>query len=63
MEVRGEAVTAVALVGLLLNLVVAWMLAHGERDLNVRAALLHVMGDLMGSVAALVSGVLIMLTG
>jgi cobalt-zinc-cadmium efflux system protein len=62
-EVRGEAVTAVALVGLLLNLAVAWMLAHGERDLNVRAALLHVMGDLMGSVTALVSGVLIVLTG
>jgi cobalt-zinc-cadmium efflux system protein len=62
-EVRGDAVTAVALVGLLLNLAVAWMLAHGKRDLNVRAALLHVMGDLMGSVAALVSGVLIVLTG
>lgn len=61
--VQGEAVAAVALVGLLLNIVVAWMLSHGERDLNVRAALLHVMGDLLGSLAALVSGIVVWTTG
>ena len=63
LAVHGEAVAAVALVGLLLNIVVAWMLSHGERDLNVRAALLHVMGDLLGSLAALVSGIVVWTTG
>ncbi len=62
-EVKGEAVTAVATAGLLLNMTVAWMLSRGQRDLNVRAALLHVVGDLLGSVAAIVAGVLVLFTG
>ncbi len=61
--VQGLAVTAVALVGLVLNIAVAWLLAHGEETLNSRAALLHVLGDLFGSVAALVAGLVIQLTG
>jgi cobalt-zinc-cadmium efflux system protein len=39
------------------------MLSRGGRDLNVRAALLHVLGDLLGSVAALVSGITVWATG
>jgi len=62
-DVKGEAVTLVAGAGLLLNMAVAWMLSRGKQDINVRAALLHVMGDLLGSVAAIASGVLVMLTG
>jgi cobalt-zinc-cadmium efflux system protein len=62
-EVKGLTVTVVAGAGLALNLVVAWMLSRGARDLNMRAALLHVLGDVLGSVAALVSGVVVMLTG
>ena len=62
-EVEGTTVAVVAGVGLVLNLGVAWMLSRGGRDLNVRAALLHVVGDALGSVAALVSGVVVMLTG
>jgi cobalt-zinc-cadmium efflux system protein len=62
-DVKGEAVTVVASAGLLLNMAVAWMLSRGKQDLNVRAALLHVMGDLLGSVAAIASGVLVMFTG
>lgn len=62
-DVKGEAVTVVASAGLLLNMAVAWMLSRGRQDLNVRAALLHVMGDLLGSVAAIASGLLVMFTG
>jgi len=62
LAVKGEAVTAVALVGLLLNAVVLYLLGHGEADLNRRAAILHVMADLLASVAALASGVIILLT-
>ena len=61
--VAGEAVILVALGGLVLNLAVAWLLTRGEGDLNTRGALLHVMGDLLGSVAALASGIVILYTG
>ncbi|HRP76030.1 MAG TPA: cation diffusion facilitator family transporter [Rhodocyclaceae bacterium] len=61
--VHGQAVIIVALLGLLLNIVVAWLLSRGESDLNTRAALLHVIGDLLGSVAALISGLVVHLWG
>ena len=61
--VAGEAVILVALGGLVLNLAVAWLLTRGEGDLNTRGALLHVVGDLLGSVAALASGIVILYTG
>lgn len=62
-EVKGAMVLVVASIGLGVNIVVAIILSHGERTLNVRGALLHVMGDLLGSVEALMSGVVILLTG
>lgn len=61
--VLGGAVMGVAFVGLLVNLGAAWLLARDRDNLNVRAALLHVMGDLLGSAAALVSGIVILLSG
>ncbi|MDP2759089.1 MAG: cation diffusion facilitator family transporter [Sideroxyarcus sp.] len=61
--VLGEAVSVTAAIGLVLNLLVAWLLARGERNLNTRAAMLHVLGDLLGSVAALISGLVITFTG
>jgi len=61
--VQGFAVAVVAVIGLVLNILVAWLLSRGEKTLNTRAALLHVMGDLLGSVAALAAGVVIYLTG
>ncbi|MFC5768407.1 cation diffusion facilitator family transporter [Thauera sinica] len=61
--IEGATVTLVALGGLALNLAVAWLLTRGESDLNTRAALLHVMGDLLGSVAALAAGLVIQFTG
>ena len=62
-DVAGATVMGVALVGLVVNLLVFWVLSRGERNLNVRGALLHVLGDLLGSVAALASGLVIVLTG
>ena len=61
--VQGGVVTAVAVIGLLVNLGVAWRLSKGEHTLNTRAALMHVMGDILGSVAALVAGLVITFTG
>jgi cobalt-zinc-cadmium efflux system protein len=61
--VAGGLVLGIALVGLAVNLVAAWVLARAQSSLNLRAALLHVMGDLLGSVAAIVAGGVILLTG
>jgi cobalt-zinc-cadmium efflux system protein len=61
--VKGGAVMGVAFIGLLVNLAVAWLLQHGGKGINNRAALLHVLGDLLGSLAALVAGAVIWATG
>jgi cobalt-zinc-cadmium efflux system protein len=56
-------VMLIALVGLVVNGVVAFMLSRSEHNMNARAALIHVMGDLLSSLAALVAGVVIFFTG
>lgn len=61
-KVHGGIVILIALSGLIVNIVVAWFLSKGERTLNIRAAMLHVMGDLLGSIAALISGAVIYFT-
>jgi len=61
--IAGEAVTVVAIIGLIVNLAVAWVLSRGERNLNPRGAMVHVLGDLLGSVAALIAGVVVTYTG
>jgi len=62
-KVDGLTVTVVAAIGLLMNIVVAWVLSRDKKSVNTRAALVHVMGDLLGSVAALIAGVVIQFTG
>jgi len=49
--------------GLVVNLVVAYVLSRDSHSLNTRAALLHVFGDLLGSVAAISSGLAIYFFG
>lgn len=61
--VQGGTVFIVAAIGLFVNLVVAWVLSHDKQSLNTKAALVHVMGDLLGSVAAIVAGAVIYTTG
>jgi len=54
----------VAVIGLVVNLVVAFVLrGHSHEDLNVRSAFLHVLGDALASVGVIVAGVVILLTG
>ena len=60
--VAGGMVIVVAGVGLLVNIYAAWSLSHG-RSLKSRAALLHVSGDMLGSVAAIVAGAVVAATG
>lgn len=61
--VQGKSVFIVATIGLVINLMVAWLLSRDQTSVNTRAALVHVMGDLLGSVAALTAGAVIYFTG
>jgi len=61
-EIDSAGLTAVASVGLLAN-VAAALILRGSQSLNVRAARLHVLSDLGGSVVAVIAGVLTATTG
>jgi cobalt-zinc-cadmium efflux system protein len=61
--VQGSMVMLVAAIGLSINIIVAWVLSHDKESMNTKAALIHVMGDLLGSVAAIISGAIIAYTG
>ena len=55
---------AIAVTGLLVNLLVLWILNRGDTDhVNIQGATLHVLGDLLGSVGAIVAALIIWLTG
>jgi cobalt-zinc-cadmium efflux system protein len=63
-EVMGELMLAVAGAGLLVN-VAAFLVLHGgdQENMNLRGAALHVMGDLLGSVAAIAAALIVIFTG
>jgi len=63
--VAGGMMLVIAVGGLLANLFSFWLLHRGgsEKNLNVRAAALHVLGDLLGSVGAIIAALIILFTG
>lgn len=61
--VQGGVVLVVAAIGASINLLVAWILSRDNQSINTRAALVNVMGDLLGSIAAIASGAIITFTG
>lgn len=61
--VAGGAVMVIAAVGLLINLGTAWLLSRATSSTSARSALLHVLSDALGSIAALVAGAVIITTG
>ncbi len=63
-QVLGGMMLWVAVGGLLVNVLSFLILRHGNREnLNIRAAALHVAGDLLGSVAAILASLVIIVTG
>jgi cobalt-zinc-cadmium efflux system protein len=63
-EVLGWPMLAIAIAGLGVNVVSFLVLRTGDKtNLNIRAAVLHVVGDLLGSVAAVIAAVVILTTG
>lgn len=63
-EVKSGVLLIIAVVGLVVNLIVLLGLRpHAQGDLNLKSAYLHVVGDLLGSVAVIVAAVVMLLTG
>jgi cobalt-zinc-cadmium efflux system protein len=59
-QVAGDQMTFIAVGGLVVNIIAAYLLhSDHKHDLNMRGAWLHVMGDMLGSVAAIAAGLLI----
>jgi cobalt-zinc-cadmium efflux system protein len=63
-DVLGGTMLLVAVLGLAVN-VIGFAVLHGgnRQDMNIRGAVLHVLGDLLGSVAAILAAGIILLTG
>lgn len=63
-SILAEPMLWVAIAGLVVNLIVFWILLGADQEnLNIRGAVLHVIGDLLGSVAAIIAAIIILTTG
>lgn len=62
--IHTDMMISVAIIGLIANAVSAFLLMRKqEESLNIKAAYLHVLSDLLGSVAVIIAGVIIAFTG
>jgi len=65
-ETAGVTMTIIAIIGFTLNVVIGATLGHAgehQRNLNLRAAVIHAFGDALGALAVAFGGVVIALTG
>lgn len=63
-EVQADILIGVGLAAMVVNLVTALLVRRGaERDLNLKSAYLHLMGDVLSTVAAVAAGIVIRFTG
>lgn len=65
-EVASTGMLIIASIGLLVNIVVAWIMMRGgdvEENLNMRGAYLHVLSDMLGSIGAIVAALLMIFFG
>lgn len=63
-EIQGLGMLTIAILGLLVNIGAAFLLMRGDREnLNVKSAYLHVLGDTLGSIGAIVAALLIYFLG
>lgn len=63
-EIMGKEMFIIAVIGLMNNLVVFWILHSGDQhNMNMRGATLHFLGDTLGSVAVIGGAILIYYTG
>lgn len=64
-EVIGQGMIIISTIGLIVNIIVAWILSRGDNkhNLNLKSAFMHVIGDLLGSVGAIIAAILILSFG
>ncbi len=63
-EVAGAGMLGVALAGLLANLASAWVLSGSRKEnINIEGAFVHMLADTLGSLGAVVAGIVILATG
>ncbi len=62
-RVNSSLMLIVATAGLIGNVVMAFILSRGHKDLNLQSAWLHVLGDTVSSVGVIAAGVIIQFTG
>lgn len=62
--VDSKILIGVGALAFIINLVTAWMVKEGsEHDLNLRSAFLHLMGDVLSTLGAVIAGAIIFFTG
>ena len=62
-QVQADVLIGVGVVAVVINVVTALLVRRGaEHDLNIRAAFIHLMGDVMSTVGAVIAGVIIRFT-
>jgi cobalt-zinc-cadmium efflux system protein len=62
-EVESSILIGVGLIAVVINLFTAWLVHRGsEHDLNLRSAFVHLMGDVLSTVGAVIAGVIIYFT-
>ena len=62
-DVNADVLIGVGILAVIINLITALLVRHGAKiDLNVRAAFLHLMGDFLSTIGAVIAGVIILFT-
>lgn len=63
-KINQDQLILIAVIGLIINIVVAGILYKNSKEsVNVRGAFLHVISDMLGSIGAIIAGILIKYTG
>jgi cobalt-zinc-cadmium efflux system protein len=63
LQIHTSTMLAIATIGLIGNILIALIIGHGHKDLNIKSAWLHVLGDTLSSVGVIISGIIIYYTG
>ncbi len=62
-QIHTSTMLIIAGIGLIGNILIVLILGHSHKDLNIKSAWLHVLGDTLSSVGVIISGVIIFYTG
>jgi len=57
--VMANTIIIFAIIGVLVNLVIMFLLRSGTKNINIKAAMIHVIGDLLGYIAAIITGMIL----